>query len=81
MTNEPEANIAKAYWMKDWLARQPWKWIGGGTFMGLLAGVTLLLMGMVELQNGEKAVGIGYIVLTVVFPIGTVAAAWWMGKD
>ena len=41
---------------------------------------SLLREGLAAFQAGLTDVGIGYMVLTAVFPPGTATAGWWMGR-
>ena len=65
---------------KRWLSIL-WPWIAAGALLGLMSGAIFFLMGTAALQQGERELGTGYIALATIFPPGTIAAAWWMGKD
>ena len=65
---------------KPWLSIL-WPWIAAGALMGLMSGAIFFLMGTTALQQGERELGIGYMALATIFPPGTIAAAWWMGRD
>ena len=54
--------------------------IAAGAFIGLMGGMVFLTRGLYAFQQGANEVGIGYMVLTAVFPVGMVIAAWWMGR-
>ena len=80
MAKGTEENKGKAPRRNQQLPQQPWTWIAAGAFMGMLAGAFFLLSAMVEFQNQQKAVCIGYLVLMVVFSFGTFAGAWFLGR-
>ena len=46
----------------------------------MLAGTLFLLSAMVEFQNQQKAVCIGYLALMIVFPLGSFAGAWFLER-
>ena len=80
MTTEPEENRAEAPRKKHWLSRTE-SGIVIGTVLGILAGMTFGLMSWAAFENEEKAAGIGYIVLAVIFVPSTITAAWWTGRN
>ena len=80
MAKGTEENKSKALRRNQQLPHQPWTWIAAGAFMGMLAGAFFLLSAMVEFQNQQKAVCIGYLVLMTVFSFGTFAGAWFLGR-
>ena len=65
---------------KHWLSR-PGSWIAIGATMGVMAGAVFFVRGLAAFQAGLTDVGIGYMVLTAVFPPGTAIAGWWMGRN
>ena len=65
---------------KRWLSIL-WPWIAAGALLGLMSGAIFFLMGKAALQQGERELGIGYMALATIFPLGTIATTWWMGKD
>ena len=64
---------------KHWLSR-PGSWIAIGATWGVMAGAVFFVSGLAAFQAGLTDVGIGYMVLTAVFPPGTAIAGWWMGR-
>ena len=65
---------------KHWLS-QPGSWIAIGATMGVMAGAVFFVRGLAAFQAGLTDVGIGYMVLTAVFPPGTAIEGWWMGGN
>lgn len=63
---------------KRWLSR-PGSWTAIGATIGMMAGAVFLVRGLAEFKTGNTDVGIGYMVLTAVFPF--TIAGWWMGRD
>ena len=64
---------------KHWLSR-PVSWIAMGATMGVMAGAVFFVRGLAAFQAGLTDVGIGYMVLTAVFPVVMVTAGWWTGR-
>ena len=54
--------------------------IAAGLLMGLMGSVIFFTRGLYAFQQGADDVGIGYMVLTAVFPVVMVTAGWWMGR-
>ena len=48
--------------------------------MWVMAGAVFFVRGLAAFQAELTDVGIGYMVLTAVFPPGTAIAGWWMGR-
>ena len=65
---------------KHWRS-QPGSWIAIGATMGVMAGAVFFVRGLAAFQAGLTDVGIGYMVLTAVFPPGTAIEGWWMGRN
>ena len=80
MATEPEGNRAEAPKGKHWLSRTE-SGIVIGTVLRILAGMTFGLMSWAAFENEEKAAGIVYIVLAIIFVPSTITTAWWMGRD
>ena len=54
--------------------------IAAGLLMGLMGSVIFFTRGLYAFQQGADDVGIGYMVLTALFPVVMVTAGWWMGR-
>ena len=65
---------------KPWLALN-WATTAAGVVMALMAGVTFLVVGLAAFQAEANDVGIGYMVLTAVFPVAIIGAALWSGRN
>ena len=80
MTTGPDWEGNTAPRKKPWLSAV-WPWIAASAFMGLMASLFFLLKGLAAFQQGTTDVGIGYMVLMVLFPPVTIFAAWRSGRE
>ena len=76
----PEESRPEGPRKKHWLSRTS-TWIAAGAAMGLMADLFFLPMCLAAFQQGTTDVGIGYMILMVLFPPVTIFAGWRSGRE